>query len=111
MLFIEKSRKREYRYPRDGMEQNKQYKSAFRSTDSPVAPLGHLVVDRHLKETVRLHVGSYFLQSLKGKHTKSYKDSNPGQKTHFKTVAFACCLTPPPCPSSPPLLIDSAFKV
>ena len=50
------------------MEQNKQYKSAFRSADSPVAPLGHLVVDRHLKEMVRLHVGSYFLQSLKTAH-------------------------------------------
>ena len=91
------------------MEQKKEYKSASCSADSPIAPLGHLVVDRHLKEAVRLHVGSYFLQSLKGKHTKSYKDSNPGQKTHFKTVARTCCLTPPPCPSSPPLLIDSAL--
>lgn len=69
---MKRAEKREYRYPRDGMEQNKQYKSASGSADSPVAPLGHLVVDRHLKETVRLHVGSYFLQSLKGKHTISY---------------------------------------
>ncbi|XP_024612469.1 discoidin, CUB and LCCL domain-containing protein 1-like [Neophocaena asiaeorientalis asiaeorientalis] len=29
--------------------------------------------------SVRLHVGSYFLQGLKGKHTKPYKDSNPAK--------------------------------
>lgn len=78
------------------MEQNKQSKSASCSTYSLVAPVGHLVVDGHLEEAVRLHVGSYFLQRLKGKHTKSYKDSNSVQQTHSKTVTFTCCLLPLP---------------
>lgn len=78
VLFIEKSRE-STGSPRDRMEQNKQCKYASCSAYSLVAPLGHLVVDGHLKEAVRLHVGSYFLQGLKGKHTKPYKDSNPAK--------------------------------